>query len=209
MKFVLYSQEHTHDKKTRLARGGKREGAGRPHGTGKYGEPTKAIRIPQSLMDELQELLQQYSQKKSKPAAPIFKAKLSRTTLLPLYGDKVAAGFPSPAEDAIDMHLDLNEHLIKNPASTFYVRVEGYSMLKAGIHPNDILVVDRSLEPQDGHIVIALIDGEFTVKRLKIGKNKQISLLPENDNYQPLHIKEGMDFRIWGVVSNVIHSFLH
>ncbi len=196
--------------KTKRTRGGRREGAGRPHGSGKYGEPTKAIRVPGSLVDELQEFLVHYGQKKE-PKAPSFMLKASKAPIgvrLPLYNSKVAAGFPSPADNHVNTRLDLNEYLIKDPASTFYVRVEGDSMIGAGIHPNDLLVVDLSLTPQNGQVIIALVNDEFTVKRLKIGKNKQISLLPENENYSPLVIKEGMDFKIWGVVTNVIHSFV-
>lgn len=197
----------------KVIRGGKRDGAGRPHGSGKYGEPTKAIRVPQSLIDPIQQLLTNYGQG-NKPitldALPfVLKAGVfPRTRRAPFFDSKVAAGFPSPAESHMDSELDLNEYITKNPASTFYVRVEGTSMIGAGIHPNDLLVVDLSIEPRDGHIVIAFINGEFTVKRLKVSKNKQVSLLPENENYPVLTIKEGMDFRIWGVVTNVVHSLL-
>ncbi len=126
---------------------------------------------------------------------------------LPLFSTKVAAGFPSPADDHLEAQLDLNDYLIKNPASTFYVRVEGNSMLGAGIHPDDLLVVDLSLEPRDGNVVIAIVNGEFTVKRLHVAKNKTVSLHPENDKYPVITIEESMEFRIWGVVTSVIHSF--
>lgn len=196
------------NKEQKVERGGKREGAGRPHGSGKYGEPTKAMRVPQSLVGQLQQLLIQYGQEKECPQPARYKS-LSAPSAIPprpLYSQKIAAGFPSPADDHVDLPLDLNEYLIKNPTSTFYVRVEGDSMLNAGIHPNDLLVVDRSLKPNDGHIVIAFLNGEFTVKRLKITKNQQFTLMPENPQYSPIAIKEGMDFRIWGVVTNVIHA---
>jgi len=193
----------------KLVRGGKRDGAGRPQGSGKYGEPTKAIRVPQSLVDGIQHLLAQYGQGRTHTPPPFaYKAQPYASLNLPLYANKVPAGFPSPADDYMEAALDLNEYVVKNPASTFYVRVEGNSMLGAGIHPNDILVVDLSLEPRDGHVVIALVNGEFTVKRLQVAKNKQVSLHPENDEYPIITIKEGMDFRIWGVVTNVIHSFV-
>lgn len=178
-------------------RGGKREGAGRPPGSGRYGEPTKAIRVPQSLVPNIQQFLASQGQGS---------ALSSHSHRLPLYEHKVAAGFLSPAEDYLDMALDLNEHLIKNPATTFYVRVEGDSMLGAGIHPNDLLVVDKGLTPQDGNIVIAVINAELTVKRLKMGPQNQVALVPENVNYPVITIKEDMDFRVWGVVTNVIHS---
>jgi len=117
----------------------------------------------------------------------------------------VPAGFPSPAEDYIEGKLDLNKHLIKHPAATFFVRVTGDSMINAGIHPGDILIVDRSLDPADKKVVIAVVDGELTVKRIRMIQDK-IVLMPENANYEPLRIKEEMSFEIWGVVTNVIHS---
>lgn len=178
-------------------RGGKREGAGRPRGTGRYGEPTKAIRIPQSLVTNVQQFLASHGQHATL---------LSTPHRLPLYEHKVAAGFLSPAEDYVDTALDLNEYLIKNPATTFYVRVEGDSMIGAGIHPDDLLMVDRGLSPQHGNIVIAVVNAELTVKRLSLGPQNSVSLVPENDKYPVVTLKEGMDFRIWGVVTNVIHS---
>ena len=126
---------------------------------------------------------------------------------LPLFLESVSAGFPSPADDYLEGKLDLNEHLVRNPAATFFVRVTGDSMIEAGIYSGDILVVDRSLEPKDGSIVIAVINGELTVKRLSKSKNK-IYLLPENTNYQPIEITSEMQFEVWGVVSTVIHSVL-
>ncbi len=123
---------------------------------------------------------------------------------LPLYVARVAAGFPSPADDYIENTLDLNRHLVKHPAATFYVRVEGNSMIGAGIHSGDILVVDRSLDPTHGKIVIAVLNGEFTVKRLE-RRGGALRLLPENDSYPAVEITDAMDFTIWGVVTNVIH----
>lgn len=123
----------------------------------------------------------------------------------PLYLSVVKAGFPSPADDYLDKKLDLNEHLIKHPSSTFFVKVKGDSMIKAGINSGDILIVDRSLEPRDKKIVIAIVNGEFTVKRVS-KKSGKLFLVSENDNYPPIEIKEGMEFEIWGVVTNVIHG---
>ncbi len=123
----------------------------------------------------------------------------------PIFTAKVPAGFPSPAADYEENKLDLNKHLIKNPAATFFVRVTGDSMLKAGIHDSDLLVVDRSIEPRDKNVVIAVINGELTVKRIRIKKNK-LTLEAENDNYQSQEINEEMEFEVWGVVTNVIHS---
>ena len=101
--------------------------------------------------------------------------------------------------------LDLNRHLIKHPAATFFVRVSGDSMINAGIHPGDILIVDRSLEATDKKIVIAVIDGELTVKRLRY-RNALISLEPDNEDYQPISITQEKSLEIWGVVTNVIHK---
>lgn len=123
----------------------------------------------------------------------------------PLMSSKISAGFPSPAQDYIEGKLDLNEYMIAHPASTFFVRVDGYSMVDAGIMPDDILVVDRALEAVNNKIVIAVIDGELTVKRLKILADEYY-LVPENKDYPPIQIKEGMDFTIWGVVTFVIHQ---
>jgi len=123
----------------------------------------------------------------------------------PLYATRVAAGFPSPADDHIEAKLDLNQHLVKHPASTFFVRVEGESMIGAGIYPNDILVVDRSLKPSSGKVIIAVVNSELTVKRLKIGKGT-LTLLAENPEYPSIPITEEMSFSIWGVVTNVIHA---
>lgn len=123
----------------------------------------------------------------------------------PLFMIPVSAGFPSPAEDYIENQLDLNRHLIKHPAATFFVRVKGDSMIDAGIHSGDILIVDRSLEAADKKIVIAVINGEMTVKRIRL-KEDRIFLLPENPAFAATEILPEMDFHVWGVVTNVIHS---
>lgn len=123
----------------------------------------------------------------------------------PLFEAKVPAGFPSPAADYEEDKLDLNKHLIKNPAATFFVRVTGDSMEGAGIHHGDLLVVDRSLEPRDKNVVIAVINGELTVKRIRIRKSK-ITLEPENVNYSAHQITEDAEFEVWGVVTNAIHK---
>lgn len=126
------------------------------------------------------------------------------TLPLPLYASRIQAGFPSPADDYIETALDLNQLLIKNPPATFFVRVSGDSMINAGIHDNDILIVDRSINPKNDAIVIAVLDGELTVKRLIINKTGYI-LQPENPNYHPIVISSESDLTIWGVVTNVIH----
>lgn len=126
---------------------------------------------------------------------------------LPLFLESVSAGFPSPADDYLQTSLDLNELLVKNQNSTFFVRVAGDSMKEAGIFSGDILVVDRSLEAKDGNVIIAVINGELTVKRLSKIKNK-VYLLPENNNYEPIEITESMQLNVWGVVRTVIHQVL-
>ena len=119
---------------------------------------------------------------------------------------RVEAGFPSPADDYLEGTLDLNEHLIRRPAATFFLRVSGDSMTGAGIYPGDILIVDRSLPPADGRIVIAVVDGELTVKRLSRRRGR-IRLLPENPRYPPIDITAEQDLRVWGVVVHAVHSF--
>ncbi|MDD8053458.1 MAG: translesion error-prone DNA polymerase V autoproteolytic subunit [Thermotogota bacterium] len=120
-------------------------------------------------------------------------------------GSKISAGFPSPADDYMEVGLDLNEELIKNPAATYFVRVSGDSMIDAGIHDHDILIVDRSIEAREGKIVIAILDGELVVKRLQRVKD-QLFLVPENKKFRPIPIHPESDFLIWGTVTNVIHS---
>jgi len=115
----------------------------------------------------------------------------------------VVAGFPSPAEDVIDRNLNLQELLVRKPAATFFVRVSGESMLGAGINHDDILVVDRSKEVEGDQIVVAAVNGEFTVKHLS-RKGKRIFLVPENVKYKTMEITEGMDFEVWGVVTGVV-----
>jgi DNA polymerase V len=124
---------------------------------------------------------------------------------LPLFNSKVAAGFPSPADDYVEKNLDLNELLVQKPAATFFVRAQGESMLGAGIHPNDILVVDRSLEAVPGKVVICAINGELTVKRLE-RINDQWQLKAENPAYADIVIHDELELVIWGVVTNVIHA---
>jgi DNA polymerase V len=168
-------------------RGGKRLNAGRPKGLGKFGEATKPIRVPISKLDKIYKYIDNsfYS--------------------IPFYSNKISAGFPSPAEDYIDSRLDLNDLLIKNPNSTFFLKVAGDSMLKASINDGDILLVDKSLEAKHNDIVIAVLDNEFTVKRL-YKKDGKILLIPENDKYKPINIEKDKELAIWGVVTSVIHK---
>ena len=188
-------------------RGGYRPGAGRKPGSNDYGESTRAIRVPVSLLPDLQALLQGLKNRRQAGAVPEGAWRPDLAALkqpLPLYASRVPAGFPSPADDYVDQRLDLND-LIERPAATFFVTVTGDSMTGASIHHGDLLVVDRSLEPSDGKIVIAAVNGELTVKRLAL-KNGEAWLMPENPAYPPLRITEGLDCVIWGVVTRVIHT---
>jgi len=118
----------------------------------------------------------------------------------------VSAGFPSPAGDYMDHGLNLKELFVRNESSTFFVEVVGNSMINAGIHDGDILVVDKSLDPVDDSIMVCFVDGEFTVKR--VGKIKgSFFLIPENQQFKPIKIDDNSDFRLWGVVTFVIHKF--
>lgn len=170
-----------------MPRGGARKGAGRPKGRGKYGEATRPLRIPESMVSEVLGFVE------------------SKGYQIPLYSSKVQAGFPSPADDFIEGQLNLNEHLIKHPAATFFVRVSGDSMTGAGIHDGDILVVDRSLNPAAGKIVVAAVDGMLTVKRFE-NRGGKARLLPENPDFKPIEITEFSDVIIWGVVTSVVHE---
>ena len=122
-------------------------------------------------------------------------------TLIP----EIKAGFPSPAEDFQDQSIDLNKILVRNPSSTFYARVKGKSMQDAGLSDGDLLVIDKSLEPVDGKIAVCFIDGEFTVKRIKIGIDCCF-LVPANLDFNPIKVTAENDFLIWGIVVHVIKS---
>ncbi|MDO6855049.1 translesion error-prone DNA polymerase V autoproteolytic subunit [Cellulophaga lytica] len=115
----------------------------------------------------------------------------------------ISAGFPSPADDFKENRISLDKELIKNPEATFFARVSGESMIGAGLEDNDLLVIDRSLEPAHNKIAVCYLDGEFTVKRLKV-ENNLVWLQPENPNYKPIKITEENNFIIWGIVTNVI-----
>ncbi len=122
---------------------------------------------------------------------------------IPLYSDAVPAGFPSPATDYCERKLDLNELCVQKPAATYFVRAQGDSMIDAGIFPGDVLVIDRSINPTHGDIVIASVNGELTVKRLELQPQKR--LVPMNSNYEPVEIPEEADLEIFGVATTVIH----
>lgn len=133
----------------------------------------------------------------------IHTANINTVLFLPLAGSDISAGFPSPADDHLDIVIDLNQELIKHKDATFYGRVKGDSMQDAGIHHGDLLIIDKSLEPTSGKIAVCFIDGEFTVKRIEIKKDV-IWLIAENKNYKPIKVTKDNDFLIWGIVINVI-----
>ena len=208
---TLIKRDQAMDKKSKV--GGYRSGAGRPKGTGKYGEKTFPLRIPVRLVSEVEAFVayKMHSESFSNGVDNLVPFPSSRRTevphypAIPLYATRVAAGLPSPTDDYVERHLDLNEYLVKRPSATFFVRVEGDSMINAGIYENDILVVDRSIKPTDGKIVIAVVNGELTVKRLS-DKPGHLCLLPENPRYNPIEITEEVEFSIWGVVRHVLHA---
>lgn len=171
-------------------RGGKRDNAGRPRKA-----PTKTVRLSLSLLSELEALKQQKEHRAYAAAA----------FSLPVFSSKVQAGFPSPADDYIEGYLDLNTKFIPHPAATFVLQAIGDSMVDAGIFSGDWLLVDKSLEPTDGRIVIAAVNGELTVKRLA-KKNGRVQLLPANPEFQPIDITEDSEMVIWGVVTLVLHE---
>ncbi|SOD22066.1 LexA family protein [Nitrosomonas ureae] len=201
-------------------RGGKRENAGRPLGQGKYGESTVTMRIPQShtaTIKSFLEALQRKSVKSAKESAIaeieidefFTPAIIEQPTLLPLFATKVAAGFPSPADDYVEKPLDVSEFLIDHAASTFFVTIKGDSMIDVGLLPGDKVVVDRSQTPGTGDIVLAVVDREFTIKILDYGANKMPRLMPANSTgaYRPIYIRPDMQFEIFGVVTGSFRRF--
>ncbi|XGV86001.1 MAG: LexA family protein [Limnothrix sp. BL-A-16] len=195
-------------------RGGRRPGAGRPKGTGKYGEPTKAVRLPISFVDRLPELLAQWQLDQLETEA-IADGRLQRiedhpTPPLRLYEMPAAAGLHAfaPQEDTEPDAIDLNTYLSRHPNESFLVRVTGDSMIGIGIYPDDLLVIDASEadNAQTGQIVLALVDDKVTVKRLQV-LDGRIFLHSENPIYAPLQITEGMVFKILGIVASAIHQF--
>ncbi len=142
---------------------------------------------------------------KINPSAGYWLPELSSPLRLPLFMTPVPAGDPSSGDDHVERYLDISRHLIRNPVATFLVRVTGDSMIGAGIRSGDILVVDRSIEPADGKIVIAVVEGRLTVKRLRIEGEKAV-LVPENPDYAEVEIGDGSDVVIWGVVTGVVRS---
>ena len=143
---------------------------------------------------------------REKPNLILYRPDTSTRRELPVAGSKVKAGFPSTADDFLDTPLDLNRELVHNPASTFFVRVAGDSMTGDGIDDGDLLIVDKPVEAYDNCIAICYVDGEFTVKRVKMERDGAW-LLPSNPHYKPIRVGRGDDFMIWGVVRHVVKTF--
>lgn len=193
--------------------GGRRAGAGRKKGSA-VKEPTVVMRIPQSQQAIVQDFITAYKIH-SQTAARILPLAISlpvtalKNISLPLFSSKVAAGFPSPADEHVEKRLDPNDFLIDNEEATFFVTIEGHSMIDVGLLPGDKVVVDRSQNARKNSIVLAVVNGEFTIKRLSKDTNGRPLLLPENSSgaYPPILIKEGMQFEIWGVVTGAFRRF--
>jgi DNA polymerase V len=132
-----------------------------------------------------------------------YSAETAAALALP-FAEAISAGFPSPAADYLEMSLDINSELIRNPSSTFYGRVKGNSMTDAGIHDGDILVIDKSLEPKNGSKAVCFIDGQFTLKTLKVVRG-EVWLKAENESYPPIKVTPDNDFSVWGIVTHIIH----
>jgi len=193
-------------------RGGKRSNAGRKLGTGKFCEPTSVVRIPSSQEPVIKDFLAAYQRKrlaKDLDSITEFELPLPNTLSisLPLYSSKVSAGFPSPAEEHVEKRLDPSEFLIDQKDATFFVTIQGYSMIDVGLLPGDKAVVDRSKIASVGDIVLAVLDGEFTIKTLARKKEGTPRLLPANKDYMPIEITEEMSFEIWGVVTGSFRRF--
>jgi len=194
--------------------GGKREGSGRKEGTGKFREPTSVVRIPASQKSVIKDFLAAYQRKKLLTSLDALgeielPALHTQPIKLPLYTSKVSAGFPSPAEEHVEKRLDPSEFLIDQKDATFFVTIQGYSMIDVGLLPGDKAVVDRSKLASIGDIVLAVIDGQFTIKTLARKRDGTPRLLPANSmgDYSPIEITEIMSFEIWGVVTGSFRRF--
>jgi DNA polymerase V len=190
--------------------GGKRPGAGRKPGGG-ISQPTAVMRVPANHTGLIRDFISALNRKRLHEAQDnvVELSQLGtagKEVALPLYATKVAAGFPSPVDDDVEKRLSPSDYLVQNANETFFVRVKGDSMINAGIFDDDVLVVDRSRVAQIGDIVLAVLDAEFTVKTL--GKSKQgARLIPANNNYPVIEIKEGQSFEVWGVITGSMRKF--
>jgi len=186
-------------------RGGKRPNSGRKPASAPFKEKTKPIRVPISLIPSIKETLEDLKKlRKSIDIENIVPIPLEQNQLrIPLFANTVPAGSPTPTDDYIDNYLSLNDLLIKREDSSFFIRVVGLSMVDANIYPDDILIVDRSMEAVHGKVVIAILDNELTVKRLDLSGDSPI-LKSENPEYPNIPVNS--ELLIWGVVTSVIHQ---
>lgn len=194
--------------------GGKREGAGRKIGSGKFREHTSVLRVPTSQVPVIKDFLAAYQRKRIMYDLDVvtqfeLPALETHPVALPLYSAKVSAGLPSTAEDHLEQRLDPNNFLIDQKDTTFFVTIQGYSMVDVGLLPGDKAVVDRAKIASIGDIVLAMIDGEFTIKTLGRSKEGNVRLLPANStgDYAPINITEEMNFEVWGVVTGSFRRF--
>lgn len=190
--------------------GGKRPGAGRKPGNN-MAQPTTVIRVPVNTAETIKNFVstlkgKHSSQEQAGTVDLIQFAQAKQRVIFPFYTSKVAAGFPSPADDHVEQRLNPSDYLVENDTTTFFVRVKGDSMIEAGIFDNDVLVIDRSRTHQTGDIVLAVLDGEFTVKTLDWSR-KSVKLIPANRNYPVIEIKKGQSLEIWGVVTGSMRKF--
>jgi DNA polymerase V len=196
------------DTNTPKSHGGYRPGAGRK----KNAEPTVRLSVPASTKSSVIDFVKKLSDRKASEGIwpdsliPVHLAENPPSFRIPLFSHPVQAGFPSPADDYVADKLDLNEHLIARKEATFMVRVMGDSMVGVGIQNGDLLIVDKSIKPSHGDVVVANVDGEFTVKTLEKTRGR-LRLIPANSNFEPIEFKEGQELQVWGVVTSVIHQF--
>jgi DNA polymerase V len=193
--------------------GGFRLGAGRKRGSGAI-EPSAILRVPVSQKPIIKGFVEAYQRREIRKSLDAvgefeFPAINAPKLELSLFNSKVPAGFPSPADEHVEKRLDANEYLIDDHDATFFVTIQGYSMVDSGLLPGDKAVVDRSKNPAIGDIVLAIVDGDFTIKQLSRAKNGHPRLLPSNSSgeFKPIEIKDGMTFEIWGVVTGSFRRF--
>jgi DNA polymerase V len=183
--------------------GGKRPGSGRKP---KFGEPTTLMRVPESLKASVIHFLTARTAPRwPEHLQPVMPSGQPNAFKVPLFGHSIRAGFPSPADDYVADTLDLNDHLMPRKEASFLLRAKGESMIGVGIHNGDLLVIDRSMAASHGKVVIATLDGQFTVKTLEKRRGK-IRLLPANPEFEPIEIHDEQELQIWGVVTHVIHG---
>ena len=185
-----------------MPRGGKQPGAGRPR---KYGDSTKVIRIPQKVEPVIRNFLEKLAESTNANVTE-FVTHPTYHDPLPIYSSRVQAGMPSPADDYIEDRIDLHDHMIEKPRDTFGVRVIGDSMKDDGMLEGDLILVDRSIEPRHGMIIVAALNGDVTVKRL-FRRNGEVRLIPENNAYKPIPVNEDDEFVIWGAVTGLIRRY--